>query len=217
GSTKRELIAGLAQSASLGEAVERFIGGHPLAGAETSGVENARDDLFEGVRWYLVPSERSSGIMYDRVQRAIADMGARPQAIDPDTHDRVMATVSHLPQVLANVLANQGAASLAEESEGMPEVGPSFRDTTRVAGSNPAIWADIFATNRDGVVSAIDVAVERLQAAAELLRSGDPEMLTAWHRTALESRRRLLEGELVGGPVRELRVAVQNKPGVVAE
>ena len=141
---------------------ERFIGGHPLAGAETAGVENARADLFEGARWYLTPTERSGGILYDRLQRTIAELGARPQAIDAAAHDRLMATVSHLPHVLANVLVGQAAAELTEDSERMPEVGPSFRDATRVAGSNPAIWGDIFTANREAVVAAIDDAVARL-------------------------------------------------------
>jgi prephenate dehydrogenase len=213
GSTKRELIAGL----SGGAAAERFIGGHPLAGAETSGVEGARADLFEGARWYLTPTERSSGLLYDRLQRAIADLGARPQAIDAATHDRLMATVSHLPHVLANVLASQAAAVRGEESERMPEVGRSFRDSTRVAGANPAIWADIFASNREAVAGEIDAVIERLREAAELLRGSDPEAVTSWHRMALEDRRALLEGERVGGPLVELRVAVQNRPGTVAE
>ena len=129
--------------AALGED-ERFIGGHPLAGAETAGVANARADLFDGARWYLTPTERSSGILYDRLQRTIAGLGARPQAIDAEAHDRLMATVSHLPHVLANVLAAQAAAELTRDSERLPEVGPSFRDATRVAGSNPSIWGDIF-------------------------------------------------------------------------
>ena len=67
-----------------------------------------------------------------------------------------MATVSHLPHVLANVLVREAAAALAAESERLPEVGPSFRDTTRVAGANPAIWADIFAANREAVAAEID-------------------------------------------------------------
>ena len=68
-----------------------------------------------------------------------------------------MATVSHLPHVLANVLAAEAAdASSSRDSERLPEVGPSFRDTTRVAGSNPAIWADIFASNREAVADAVD-------------------------------------------------------------
>jgi prephenate dehydrogenase len=213
GSTKRALIAGLPDD----ERRERFIGGHPVAGAESAGVENARDDLFEGARWYLTPTERSSGMHYDRLQRAIADLGARPQAIDPDTHDRLMATVSHLPHVIANVLVQQAAAAAVEESERLPEVGPSFRDTTRVAGANPAIWADIFATNSDAVAREIDAAAERLREAAEVIRSGDDDRVAAWHGAAREDRRRLLEADLVGGELYELRLSVENRPGTVAE
>jgi prephenate dehydrogenase len=210
GSTKREIVAALGED-------ERFIGGHPLAGAETSGVENARADLFEGARWYLTPAERSSGLLYDRLQRAIAGLGARPQAIDAEAHDRLMATVSHLPHVVANVLVGQAAAELTRDSERMPEVGPSFRDTTRVAGSNPAIWADIFATNREAVAEAIDAVGERLREAAALIRAGDREAVASWHAAAAEARRGLLEAELVGGPLHELRVVVANRPGTVAE
>jgi prephenate dehydrogenase len=213
GSTKRGLIAELPESAER----ERFIGGHPLAGAETSGIEHARADLFEGARWYLVPTQSSSGLLYDRLHRAIAELGARPLAIDAATHDRVMATVSHLPHVIANVLAAEAADALGEDSERVPEVGPSFRDTTRVAGSNPPIWTDIFASNREALAGEIDAVVERLRGAAELLRSGDAEGLAEWQRGALADRRRLLEGELVGGELVQLRVSVENRPGTVAE
>src|ERR671925_559549 len=213
GSTKRQLVAGVGE----GDTAERFIGGHPLAGAETSGVANARAELFEGARWYLTPTERSSGVLYDRLQRSIADLGARPQAIDAETHDRLMATVSHLPHVIANVLVQQAAAASAEESERLPEVGPSFRDTTRVAGANPSVWGDIFATNRDALAREVDAASERLRAAAEVIRSGDPQRVAAWHAAAREDRRRLLETQLVGGELYELRLGVENRPGTVAE
>jgi prephenate dehydrogenase len=213
GSTKAELIERVAAHADNA----RFIGGHPLAGAETAGVENARAELLEGARWYLTPRERSSGIHYDRLQRTVADLGARPQAIDPETHDRVMATVSHVPHVLANALVSEAAAALSEESERLPEVGTSFRDTTRVAGANPRIWGDIFASNRDAVVAGIEALVERLAHAAELIRFGDASAVGEWHRAAGDARRRLLGSELVGGDLRELRVAVENRPGTVAE
>jgi prephenate dehydrogenase len=212
GSTKRELIAGVPEPGG-----ERFIGGHPLAGAETSGIANARPDLFEGARWYLTPTERSSGMLYDRLQRVVADLGARPQAIDAAAHDRIMATVSHLPHVLANVLVQQAASALAEESERLPEVGPSFRDTTRVAGANPAIWGDIFATNRAAVAREIDAVADRLRHAAQLIRGDDAEAVNDWHRAAAAARRKLLERELIGGELCELRVGVQNRPGTVAE
>jgi len=212
GSTKVALVSGLSDAP-----VERFIGGHPLAGAETEGVENANPDLFEGARWYLVPTERSSGLLYDRLQRAVADLGARPQAIDAESHDRLMATVSHVPHVIANVLVREAAAAADEESERLPEVGPSFRDTTRVAGANPAIWGDIFATNREAVARGIEAVSRRLEEAAELIRSGDPKGVAAWHTAAREDRRRLLEADLAGGELHELRVGVANQPGTVAE
>ncbi len=213
GSTKRELAAAVASA----EGAERFIGGHPLAGAETAGVENARADLFEGARWYLAPGERAGGIHYDRLQRAIAELGARPQAIDAESHDRLMATVSHLPHVIANVLAAQAEAALSEESERLPEVGPSFRDTTRVAGANPAIWGDIFAANAEAVAGEIDAVVKRLGEASRLIRGGDAQAVANWHAEARDARRRLLESDALGGPMHELRIGVENRPGTVAE
>ncbi|MDP9187628.1 MAG: prephenate dehydrogenase/arogenate dehydrogenase family protein, partial [Actinomycetota bacterium] len=148
GSVKGDAVAALGGD-------PRFIGGHPLAGAETSGVENARADLFEGARWYLTPTPSTGGVLYDRVQGMIADLGARPQAIGAAEHDRLMATVSHLPHVLANVLVDQAADSLGAEQDGerLPEMGPSFRDATRVAGANPSLWGDIFAGNREAVAT----------------------------------------------------------------
>jgi prephenate dehydrogenase len=210
GSVKRDVIAALGSEG-------RFVGGHPLAGAETSGVESARADLFEGIRWYLTPTAYTVGLLYDRLQRAIADLGARPQAIEAETHDRLMATVSHLPHILADVLVSQGATALSEEAEHLPEVGPSFRDATRVAGANPAIWGDIFAGNREAVAAEIDATVARLQEAADLLRSGDRQAVSSWHEHAGKRRRELIETEIAGGPLHELRVRVPNRPGIVAE
>ena len=210
GSTKGELVDALGGD-------ERFIGGHPLAGAETAGVQNAREDLFEGARWYLTPTDRSSGLLYDRLQRALTGLGARPQAIDPATHDRLMATVSHLPHVLANALAAEAAEALTRHSERLPEVGPSFRDATRVAGSNPGIWADIFAGNRDAVADSVESVARRLEQAAALIRSGGREAIAAWHAAAGEDRRGLVEADSDAGPLRELRIVVANRPGTIAE
>jgi prephenate dehydrogenase len=208
GSTKRGIVAAVG-------ADERFIGGHPLAGAETAGVANARADLFQGARWYLTPTERSDGVLYDRLQRTVAGLGARPQAIEAATHDRLMATVSGMPHAVANALVAAAAADLAS-GERVPEVGPSFRDATRVAGSNPAIWADIFTSNRDAVADSVEAVARRLDAAAALIRSGDTEAIAAWHGAAGEDRRRLLEAERPDGPLFELRIIVANRPGTMA-
>jgi prephenate dehydrogenase len=128
-----------------------------------------------------------------------------------------MATVSHLPHVLANVLVAQAATALSEEAENLPEVGPSFRDATRVAGANPAIWADIFAGNSQAVASEIDGIIGRLSETAELLRTGDRGAVSSWHEQAARRRRELIETEIAGGPLYELRVLVPNRPGIVAE
>jgi prephenate dehydrogenase len=208
GSTKRSVVAAVDD--------ERFVGGHPLAGAETAGVEHARADLFNGATWYLTPTERTGGILYERLHRLLIEFGARPTAIDADTHDALLATVSHLPHVLANVLVARAARMLSEQGERLPATGPSFRDATRVAGSNTEIWRDIYLANADALVEAIDDTVRRLREVREALMDGDGAAVAAWNDGARAERRRLLEADLAGGDVYELRVAVPNRPGVVA-
>ncbi len=208
GSTKRDIVAALGADG-------RFVGGHPLAGAETAGVANARADLFEGARWYLTPTGSTNGLLYDRLQRAVAGLGARPQAIDPAAHDHLMATVSGMPHAVANALVAEAAGDLAS-GERVPEVGPSFRDATRVAGSNPGIWTDIFASNREAIADSVEAVARRLGEAAALIRSGDREAIAAWHGAAGEDRRRLLEAERPDGPLHELRIVVANEPGTMA-
>jgi prephenate dehydrogenase len=210
GSTKRVLADAAAD--------ERFVGGHPLAGAETAGVENAREDLFDGATWYLTPAKGSTaGVLYERLHRLLSRFGARPTAIDADTHDRLMASVSHLPHVLANLLVSQTASLLGEESERLPAVGPSFRDATRVAGANSAIWTDIYMSNRDALIAGIDELAGRLHDVRGWLAAEDAPAVTAWNERARAERERLLGTGLVGGPVHELRASVPNRPGVIAE
>jgi prephenate dehydrogenase len=193
----------------------RFIGGHPLAGGETAGVEHARADLFQDATWYLTPTSATEGMAYERLHRLITRLGAWPAAMDADTHDVVMATVAHLPHVLANVLVGQAARVLSAER--VPATGPSFRDVTRVAGANTPLWRGIYQANADALVDAIDDLVERLQTARGLLAEGDGEAIGAWNDAAREDRRRLLDAGPEGGEVHELVVLVPNRPGIVAE
>ncbi len=226
GSTKR-LLADAARD-------ERFIGGHPLAGAESAGVEHAREDLFEGATWYLTPAKgRSAGVLYERLHRLLGRIGARPTAIDAATHDRLMACVSHLPHVLANLLVAQAVGLLADEPQRsstgadrdlparVPAVGPSFRDATRVAGANGAIWTDIYISNGDALIAGIDELAARLQDVRSRLAAGDAEAIGAWNEQARAAREALLGAGLAGGAegesVHELRASVPNRPGVIAE
>ena len=209
GSTKRAVVAAAGDP--------RFVGGHPLAGAESSGIEHARADLFEGATWYLTPRTTTSGVLYERLHRLLRGLGARPAAIDPELHDAILANVSHLPHVLANVLVQQAARVLSEGEERLPATGPSFRDATRVAGSSSAVWSDIYLSNADALGGALDRAIAALGEVREALRGQDRAWITDWNERAAAARRRLLEAQLAGGPLFELRVSVPNRPGVIAE
>jgi prephenate dehydrogenase len=209
GSTKRAVVAAHADP--------RFVGGHPLAGAENSGVEHARADLFEGATWYLTPGTGTSGLLYERLYRLLHRLGARPVAIEAAIHDTILATVSHLPHVLANVLVSQAAQKLAAGDERLPATGPSFRDATRVAGAPSGIWSDIYLSNRDALAAGIEDTISRLQDVRDALIAGDAERITDWNENAASDRRGLLEAQLAGGPLVELRASVPNRPGVIAQ
>jgi prephenate dehydrogenase len=206
GSTKQDLVRRTPDP--------RFVGGHPIAGAETAGVEHARADLFQHAVWYLTPHEHSGGLLYERLHRFVVDLGARPVAVDADTHDRLVAVFSHLPHVLANVLASQAASRLSEHGEALRQVGPSFRDMTRVAGANTAMWSDIYRSNRAAIVEEIRGFRRELDEVERRLEAGEVEH---WNDRAREDRRALLEAGAAEGPVHELRLTVPNRPGIVAQ
>jgi prephenate dehydrogenase len=142
------------------------------------------------------------------------ELGARPVAVDAETHDRLVAVFSHLPHVLANVLASQAAARLSEQGEALRHVGPSFRDMTRVAGANTAIWGDIYRSNRAAIVEEIRGFRRELDEVERRLEAGEVEH---WNDRAREDRRALLEAGAAEGPVHELRLTVPNRPGIVAQ
>ncbi len=207
GSVKREVVAAIDD--------ERFVGGHPLAGSETGGARAAREDLFDGATWYLTPTRQTSGMGLERLHRLLTDLGARPAVIEAETHDRVMAAVSHLPHALANLLVGRAAIALGDESVGgWANVGPSFRDATRVAGANPELWAGIYAANRDALIAELDAAVSELSDVRDRLAAG--EDLRAWQERAAAGRDALLAAT-AGEELAELAVVVPNRPGVIAD
>jgi prephenate dehydrogenase len=207
GSTKRQIARAIRDP--------RFVGGHPLAGAETAGVGNAREDLFEDATWYLTPVSAAAGgspsepvdaapPAVERLRSLIVRIGARPVAIDPDAHDRLMASVSHLPHVLANVLVARALRAVESDGvtagEGRLGAGPSFRDATRVAGANTAIWTDIYIANGDLLAEALDRAIEELSTVRDALKAGDAQTLAAWNERARAEREQLRRAGLSPGP-----------------
>jgi prephenate dehydrogenase len=156
-----------------------FLGGHPMAGSEVSGIDGAEASLFEGAKYALVGSENGSisGDQINRIEQAdtrianfvrlVEAIGARPMWIDAVTHDRAAAFVSHLPQLVSVALA--GVTREATDQTGLPLTlaGRGLRDALRLAGSPYSVWRDIVLTNTDN----LDLALDRLTQAIEHLRS----------------------------------------------
>jgi prephenate dehydrogenase len=195
----------------------RFVGGHPICGAETRGPDRASADLFEGATWFLTPLAVTEPARYRSVHSLVASLGARPVAIDPAAHDRLVAVTSHLPHALANLLLNQAGASRVEGHDPLAAAGGSLRDMTRIAGANPRIWVDILLENRVALGTALAEhrrLVEQLEAALE---TGNAGFLARWIGEASGNRRRMLETAYAdAGALHSLRVHIPDRPGVLA-
>jgi prephenate dehydrogenase len=200
GSTKASVVDAAAGS-------PRFVGSHPICGSETRGADNATASLFEGATWFLTPVTQTDPDRYRTVHGFVTDVGATPVAIDPEAHDRLVALTSHVPHVLANVVANQTVA----------HAGGSLRDMTRIAGANPRIWVDIFLDNADRVRAELAEHRRRIEQVEQALERGDAGFLARWIGEASSSRRRMLEREYPDpGELQRLRVHVPDRPGVLA-
>ncbi|HEX7404884.1 MAG TPA: prephenate dehydrogenase [Candidatus Nanopelagicaceae bacterium] len=134
---------------SIPALVFQFCGTHPMAGREIGGPEAARADLFAGRPWIYTPSQATTQKAIDAVIELIENLGATPIRMEIDNHDAAVALVSHLPQISASLLAKQ---LLSGEEEWMTLAGQGLRDTTRIAGSDPALWDEIISSNREQIL-----------------------------------------------------------------
>ncbi|MBA3426976.1 MAG: prephenate dehydrogenase/arogenate dehydrogenase family protein [Actinobacteria bacterium] len=210
GSTKSAVV-----SAAAGDA--RFIGGHPICGLEARGPERATGELFESATWFLTPVAATEPERYKLLHGFVSSLGAIPVAVDPETHDRLVAVTSHLPHALANVLLNQAGGARFEGHEPLAAAGGSLRDMTRVAGANPRIWVDIFLENRVALAEALTEHRRRIEQLEAALAAGDAGFLARWIGEASGNRRRLLETAYDDpGELQRLRVHVPDRPGVIA-
>lgn len=154
---------------------ERFIAGHPMAGSEQTGVQNAREDLFHDAAWALTPIAQDSARL-DHLETLLRTIGARPIRLSPSTHDRIAALVSHLPHLLSfaynHCIEADPEADLAHQMGG-----GSYRDFTRVAASDPTLWRDVFMENKDWLLAALKAHREALSTLEAAVLSADPDMV----------------------------------------
>jgi prephenate dehydrogenase len=213
GSTKGQVVAGVSEAGR-----SRFVGGHPMCGSEAHGAMHARAELFQGATWFLTPSVESDAERLTQLHGLVSSVGARPVVIDAAAHDSIVALTSHFPHVLANVLATQVAATDVNGHSPLHSVGGSFRDMTRVAGANPAIWIDIFLDNREAILAAVEDAQAQLGTVADALRSGDEAFLATWIATAAAARSEALAQAHRTAPadLHELLASVPDRPGALS-
>ena len=154
----------------LGADLARYVGGHPLAGRERSGAIAARSDLFDGRPWVLTPSGHTDPAAVEAVRDLVLDLGAFPVLMDADAHDRAVAVVSHVPQVLASLVA---ARLLDSTDAALGLSGQGLRDTTRIAASDPALWVQILGGNAGPVADVLTALREDLDGTITALRRLD--------------------------------------------
>jgi len=167
GSTKRVIVGA---AASLPSRLA-FVGGHPLGGAARSGIEFARADLFRDRPWLFTPGPETAPETMDRLFRFAGGLGAKPQALDAAAHDRLLAYLSHLPQLASSALMHVVGEEAGEA--GLALAGRGLQDTTRLAASPAGIWRDIARTNADQLDEALDRMISALTEVRRDLRAGD--------------------------------------------
>jgi prephenate dehydrogenase len=166
-STKRDIVA----AAGVLPPRFTFVGGHPLGGAAKGGLEHARTDLFRGRPWLLTPGGDGAGPALERLMAFVHALGAEPRIIGVEAHDRLLAFLSHLPQLTASALMQVVGDAVGKE--GLALAGRGLADTTRLAESPADIWKDIAATNADEIGQALDALIAVLQELRRDLPQGD--------------------------------------------
>ncbi len=170
-----------------------FIGGHPMAGSEQSGIRAARADLFQESLYFLIPAPDTEPPVLDKLSRTIEAIGAVPITCDADKHDYMVAATSHLPHLTSAALAAAVAAAIGDDSQASLFAGKGYADTTRLAAGPTEVWRDILVANHDNILRCLDRLIGQLQRYRQALCDVDAQALA----DLLDEARRARE-ELTG-------------------
>jgi prephenate dehydrogenase len=211
------------KAAVMGEAARlltpgcTFIGGHPMAGSERSGVSAADADLFRGAYYVLTPADDTDADAYQRLHRLVMSIGARVISLDAVAHDEAVAAISHVPHVAASALTNLAAQRAQGGSDVLRLAAGGFKDMTRIAAGSPDLWTGICLDNREAVVRGLDELGSQLSQFATLVRAQDRAGVLAWLARAADVRRSLPARWVPASErLRELTVAMTDRPGAVS-
>ena len=193
-----------------------FVGGHPMTGSERHGIEAADADLFRDAHWVLTPTPATASEAYAAVAGLVTTLGARPVALDPASHDALVARLSHLPQLVASAIVEL-AAGAGDRAALLGLAGPGFRDVTRIAASDPDLWVAIIKANTKAVVDGLSMLGLRLGELGEAIQAERWSDLKDFLGAAREARLELFAKPEYGGPPVALSMMVPDRPGVLAE
>jgi prephenate dehydrogenase len=211
GSAKAEVVA--AGERCLGAA---FVGGHPMSGSERHGIDAASEVLFDDAWWIVTPTSTTASKAYSTVTSVVASLGARPVALDPSTHDALVARLSHLPQLTASALVDVALAAGDREAL-LGLAGGGFRDVTRIAASNPDLWVAIIRSNHQAVLESLAGLGHRLEAVSSMIARQHWDELRSWLDRSRRARLDVFAKPDFGGEPVGLTLMVPDRPGVLAE
>ncbi len=194
---------------------ERFIGGHPMAGSEQSGIDSARGDLFENKMWILVPPASSSLTNIKTVEEFVSSLSAEHCVLDPDQHDQLVAYISHLPQLASSALMDIAADKSVDNEILLRLAGGGFRDMTRIAASNIAMWLDIVQENKSKLLKAIDDYLLTLNSLRYDVENDNIDKIKELFIRASTARSSLPEAARRLENLSEILVPVPDVPGVL--
>lgn len=215
GSTKRSIVS---KAEELMPANNIFVGGHPMAGSEQSGIIGADRYLFENAIYIITPTPNTDRETLVKIRTLVSSLGARIIELDPATHDLMVAGVSHLPHLMATALVNTVGNIQQQYDKTLLLAAGGFRDTTRIASSQPIMWRDIFLTNREMILKVLAEFRGVLDEFEKEIQGQSGEKLTAQFSRARELRASIPEKVRGYLPLlHEIVVTVPDKPGMIAE
>lgn len=209
-------VAGVKSSIVQAVDDERFLGGHPMAGSELRGLQGARVDLFAGCTWVLTPTPMTPDATYRRLHAVWRDINANVVAVTPTDHDRLVALASHVPHLVAGALMNEASGVAEQDAVLLQLAAGGFRDMTRIAAGDPAIWPDVLIENREAVLATLNTLQSRLSVLSDYVRTGNAPSLRDTLLSASNARRHLPGRALQSDQLSRLRVQVPDRPGVLA-
>jgi prephenate dehydrogenase len=187
GSTKSQMVE---ECAPIFGTKAHFIGGHPMAGSERTGVEHARGDLFQNAIWILTPNAETPASETEKLKALIDGIGATALVLDPQTHDQLLAVTSHIPHLTAAALVHLFSQTQSENELTEKLIAGGWRDSTRVAAGSPEMWRDICLANAPAITKSLDELIVELQKLRGLLEERNGDELHEWFDAASKVRRK---------------------------